>query len=125
MITLAIQDILKEKFAVEPSVMQRTTTFIYLPFSLKVIFGFLTDYMPILGSRKKAYLRLWSIMQILVMGTVFFFPWHSYWMTTICCFSGILSVAFSDVVLDGIVVDQARKDPAEGAIWLQSYNWYF
>lgn len=47
---------------------------IALPWSLKPLFGLLTDFVPFLGSRRRSYLLLCSAATVISLGFLFFFP---------------------------------------------------
>ena len=77
LIELALQDLLKESFKVEPSVMQKYTSLLYLPFSFKVFYGFITDNIPIFGSKKKYYMVIMAALQFGAMVTAWLYPTDS------------------------------------------------
>jgi hypothetical protein len=62
MLALDTQDLLKTKFEIEPDAMQKTIAICILPFSFKIVYGFISDNIPILGSKKKSYLLIWSFV---------------------------------------------------------------
>ena len=62
MMDLALQDVLKTHYGIQPTLMQKATTICALPFSFKLIYGFIADNIPLFGSKKKSYLLLWSMV---------------------------------------------------------------
>ena len=114
---------MKAKYEVEPDLVQKLSAFVTFPFTLKVIFGFISDNIPIYGSNKKAYLVLASSLQFVAMTTVTFYPEKSLTLLATCVFLSYLSVAFADVVVDSLMVINARRDPKNGSSHLQHFVW--
>ena len=120
---LAAQDVLKTKFEIEPDAMQKAITICILPFSFKIVYGFISDNIPILGSKKKSYLLIWSFIQFLSMAALAYFPIVDLTFSCACVFVCYLGVAFADVIVDSLMVINARKDPVNGSAKLQTFTW--
>ena len=71
--------------------------------------------MAICGSKRKSYLIIGAILQIVAMITMTFFTYDSVYLAAVCTFLTIMSIAFSDVVIDSLMIVQARKDTKEGS----------
>ena len=94
-----------------------------LPWYFKPVFGFLTDFVPILGSRRKAYLvstTLATAVGLMVAGLVDL-PAGSTGLLTLLLFVPCLGVAFTDVVTDALMVEKGQPIGATGR--LQSVQW--
>lgn len=93
-----------------------------LPWLVKPLYGFISDSIPLFGYRRRSYLVLsgllgalsWSLMCTLV---------DSKYSAAICILLGSLSVAFSDVVVDSMVVERARGESQSTSGSLQSLCW--
>ncbi|KAF5203764.1 Folate-biopterin transporter 1 protein, partial [Thalictrum thalictroides] len=93
-----------------------------LPWLIKPLYGFISDSFPLFGYRRRSYLVLsgllgalsWSLMATLV---------DSKYGTEFCILLGSLSVAFSDVVVDSMVVERARGESQSTSGSLQSLCW--
>ena len=88
----------------EPSKLQTLLSTIHIPWSCKIFFGFISDNVPLFGSRRKSYLVLGAIIQILSMTTLSIFAYESVALAAVCTFLTISSIAFSDVVTDSILI---------------------
>ena len=82
-----------------------------LPWSIKIIYGFLSDNVPIFGSRRKSYLYIGALIQILSMGAMALELFKNAEIATVTLFFSNVAIAMSDVVLDSLMVVQSRIDP--------------
>ena len=57
------------------------------------------------------------------MLTLTFFTYESVTLAATCTFITTLSIAFSDVIVDSLIVIQARKDPENGSAYLSTFTW--
>lgn len=93
-----------------------------LPWLIKPVYGFISDSVPLFGYRRRSYLILsgllgalsWSLMATVVDGK---------FSVAFCIILGSLSVAFSDVVVDSMVVERARGESQSMSGSLQSLCW--
>ncbi|XP_057803696.1 folate-biopterin transporter 1, chloroplastic-like [Salvia miltiorrhiza] len=93
-----------------------------LPWLVKPLYGFISDSFPLFGYRRRSYLVIsgllgalsWSLMATLV---------DSKYDVAFCILLGSLSVAFSDVVVDSMVVERARGESQSMSGSLQSLCW--
>ncbi|GAX77364.1 hypothetical protein CEUSTIGMA_g4810.t1 [Chlamydomonas eustigma] len=119
---LAIQFFFKDDLHVEPAEVALLTGLSSLPWMIKPLYGFITDSIPLFGYRRRSYLVAcgllgtcsWSVLAFWVdtpSGTV----------AAMMCAS--LATAFSDVVVDSIVVERARGAPQATSGSLQSLCW--
>lgn len=115
----------KDYYKLEPSEMQRLMSFTFLPWSIKIIFGLISDNIPLLGSRRKSYLLIMAFVQFLSMVVLGYIETKDLsesgaaWML----FLSNLSIAFSDVIVDSLMVIQARRFPEDGSEDLTSFSW--
>ena len=123
LVGLATQDLFKAYYNLDPGRIQTMLAFTMLPWSLKICYGLISDNLPICGSRRKSYLVTVAILQFLTM-TSLGLPWSlsestAMWMLFLSNFS----IAFSDVIVDSLLVIQARKYPENGSEDLNSFAW--
>ena len=96
---------------------------ISLPWSIKPLYGLISDFLPIFGSRRRSYLILTTAATALSLGYLFFVPPQSgavqvlLWLLVI----PTLGVAFSDVVVDALMVERGQPLGLTGR--LQSVQW--
>ena len=88
---------------------------IMLPWSLKVIYGIITDNVPIFGLKRRPYLIFFAFLQVVMMYLAYSYDGDSAIVVAIYLFFASLGIAFSNVVVDAILVVQSRKDPELGS----------
>ena len=96
---------------------------IHIPWSVKIIYGLISDNVPIFGTRRKSYLVLMGILQFAALITIFFMNETSALLVAICLTLAALSEAFVNVVADAIMCIQSRKDPEHGSQDLIAFSW--
>nr|XP_018684905.1 PREDICTED: folate-biopterin transporter 1, chloroplastic-like isoform X2 [Musa acuminata subsp. malaccensis] len=119
---LAVSFYLKDDLHLDPAETAVITGLSSLPWLIKPLYGFISDSFPLYGYRRRSYLFLsgvlgalsWSLMATLV---------DSKYSAGICILLGSLSVAFSDVVVDSMVVERARGESQSTSGSLQSLCW--
>jgi len=141
---LAQTFLLKDTLHLGPAEMSALTGLFTLPWTIKPLYGFLSDGLPLFGYRRRSYLILCGIIGTLcyaALGTDFAGLYHTgididatvtatnlpITMLQATILSLVVSsacIAFSDVVADGIVVQRTRDatDP-KVAGGLQSLCW--
>jgi len=119
---LAVSFFLKDELGLSPAEVSALVGVAALPWMIKPLFGFISDGLPIFGYRRRPYLILSGLLGAaswIAMATVV----HSAWAATIAIALGSLSVAFSDVIVDSLVVERARSESVGAAGSLQSLCW--
>ncbi|MCB1511074.1 MAG: MFS transporter [Hyphomicrobiaceae bacterium] len=94
-----------------------------MPWNLKLVFGLLTDFVPIFRLRRKSYLIITSSLTLIGMGTAALIPLPPGSMTLLFLLLILpcIGVAFSDVVTDAYMVDKGQPLGLTGR--LQSAQW--
>jgi MFS family permease len=94
-----------------------------VPWSLKPLFGLLTDFVPLAGTRRRAYLIATSATTVLGFVVLAALPiprgnqsWLFAWL-----FVPTIAVAFSDVVADALMIEKGQPLGLTGR--LQSIQW--
>ncbi len=119
---LSVSFFLKDELALSPAQMGALTGIAALPWVIKPVFGLLSDGLPIFGYRRRPYLILSGILGSIAwiaMATVV----NTAWAATAILLLSSLSVAVSDVIVDSLVVERARKESLGQAGSLQSLTW--
>lgn len=119
---LAVSFYLKDDLRLDPAETAVISGVSALPWLIKPVYGFISDSIPLFGYRRRSYLILsgllgalsWSLMATLV---------DSKYGAALCILLGSLSVAFSDVVVDSMVVERARGESQSTSGSLQSLCW--
>lgn len=119
---LAVSFYLKDDLHLDPAETAVISGFSSLPWLIKPLYGFISDSVPLFGYRRRSYLILsgllgalsWSLMAAFVDGK---------YAAAFSILMGSLSVAFSDVVVDSMVVERARGESQSMSGSLQSLCW--
>ncbi|KAM3707257.1 hypothetical protein ACB098_02G012000 [Castanea mollissima] len=93
-----------------------------LPWLIKPLYGFISDSVPLFGYRRRSYLILSGLLGALSWSLMASFV-DSKYDAAFCILLGSLSVAFSDVVVDSMVVERARGESQSMSGSLQSLCW--
>ena len=104
LVSLATQKLFKETYGLEPSYTQYLSGIIMLPWSIKIVYGFLSDNVPIFGQKRKSYLYIGALIQILSMGAMALNLMKNAELASIMLFFSNVAIAMSDVVLDSLMV---------------------
>ncbi|KAL5782640.1 hypothetical protein ACOSP7_007669 [Xanthoceras sorbifolium] len=119
---LAVSFYLKDDLRLDPAETAVISGFSALPWLIKPLYGFISDSVPLFGYRRRSYLVLsgllgafsWTLMATFV---------DSKYSAAFSILLGSLSVAFSDVVVDSMVVERARGESQSVSGSLQSLCW--
>jgi len=96
---------------------------ISLPWSIKPLYGLISDFLPIFGSRRRSYLMLTTALTAAGLGYLYFVPPQPgairplLWLLVV----PTVGVAFSDVVVDALMVERGQPLGLTGR--LQSVQW--
>ncbi|MBD2025309.1 folate/biopterin family MFS transporter, partial [Leptolyngbya sp. FACHB-711] len=119
---LAVSFFLKDDLGMSPAQVSALLGVAALPWMIKPLFGFVSDGLPLFGYRRRPYLILSGLLGTtawVALATIV----HDVWSATAAIALGSLSVAFSDVIVDSLVVERARTESVQDAGSLQSLTW--
>ena len=122
---LAQTFLLKDELHLGPAELSALTGIFALPWTIKPIYGFLSDGFPLFGYKRRSYLVLCGILGSISYAAVALQVGGD--TTTITVGALLIAsacVAFSDVVADGLVVEQTQRSQDPNiAGGLQSLCW--
>ncbi|XP_078447751.1 major facilitator superfamily protein [Wolffia australiana] len=121
-VSYQLKDILK----LSPSASQFVVSVSFFPWSIKPLYGILSDCIPISGRRRKPYLIIASVLSFLpwlVLGLLSVVRNSPMWLTVFLCLQNIGS-AMADVVTDAMIAEAVRLERAAYAGDLQSLSWF-
>ena len=104
----------------EPGKSSIYTTAIMVPWQIKFIFGCLTDSITLCGSRKKGWMILLSIVLVIMTALAATVKFENPLIVVLLLTLGNAANAGMDVVVDALMVMQAKRDPKIGSQELQS-----
>ncbi|XP_051133537.1 probable folate-biopterin transporter 4 [Andrographis paniculata] len=116
---------LKDKLKLSPSASQFVASVAFFPWSIKPLYGILSDCIPILGRKRTPYLIIATLLS--------FFPWlilsiSTGWRSSrvplmVLLTAQNLGSAMADVVIDAMIAEAVRFERASFAGDLQSVSW--
>lgn len=91
------------------------SSIIGFPWCIKLVYGLIADNIPLFGSKRKSYLILNGLLSFF-----FLLPLIPDWITskyiiTVFLTLNVMNTAFLNVVIDGLMVSQARRDTKRGS----------
>jgi hypothetical protein len=101
---LAVKDYYKEYLGLDPGEMAIYISIIHLPWSFKILYGLISDNVPICGTRRKSYLIIMGFIQFLALFSVFLFEPEDPIIVAVLLALASMSEAFTNVVSDAIMV---------------------
>jgi folate/biopterin transporter len=119
---LAVSFFLKDELALSPAEVAALMGIAALPWVIKPVFGFISDGLPIFGYRRRPYLILSGLLGVGAWLSLAYLV-HTATAATIAIAITSLSVAFSDVIVDSLIVERARDESVGKAGSLQALCW--
>ncbi|XP_062118174.1 probable folate-biopterin transporter 4 [Humulus lupulus] len=116
---------LKDRLKLSPSASQFVFSVAFFPWSIKPLYGIISDCIPIKGRKRVPYLVISTVLSLipwLVLGlneSVRSSSWH---LTSLLTLQNLGS-AMADVVVDAMIAEAVRSERASLAGDLQSMSW--
>ncbi|GAB4213169.1 MAG: folate/biopterin family MFS transporter [Synechococcales cyanobacterium] len=119
---LAVSFFLKDDLGLDPAQVAAMTGVAVIPWTIKPLYGWLSDQVPWRGYRRRPYLILagglgslaWLAMALWVQDAV---------QAMVAMVAGSMAIAVADVVVDSLVVERSRDQDWAGTSYLQSLSW--
>lgn len=94
-----------------------------IPWMIKPVYGLLTDFVPVFGSRRRSWLIIWTAATAAALSLMWLFPPQHGATTTLLLMLLVptVGVAFTDVVVDALMVEEGQPRGITGT--LQSVQW--
>lgn len=124
MAILATQDLFKNYLNLDPGQMTVYISIIHLPWSIKILYGLVSDNLPVFGTRRKSYIIIMGLIQTVALLYLYLSPEIHVFGVVIALTAACFTEAFVNVVADAIMVIQARKDPVNGSQNLVSFSYF-
>ena len=112
---IACQDLFKNYYGLEPAKTASLLSLIWLPWSLKLIYGVTADSISICGSNKKAWLIIMGLLQVICLTICATVHMENLSWFIVLQLLVNTSGSFSDVVIDAVMVRQAKRDLKYGS----------
>ena len=92
----------------DPGEMQIYISIIHIPWSFKILYGLISDNVPIFGTRRKSWLIIMGIIQFITIFSLAMTEPKDPLAVALILATASLSEAFVNVVSDAIMVIQSR-----------------
>lgn len=115
---IAMPIFLRESLGLTITQIATLSAIISMPWTIKPLYGLLTDYIPIRGLRRKPYILLMSL--IASFGWVLTAINGTYWTVLIAQVCATLGLAATDVAADGLAIQKStpeRKGKIQSVCW--------
>ncbi len=119
---LAVSFFLKDDLGLSPAEVASMVGITMLPWTIKPLYGLISDGFPVFGYRRRPYLLLSSVLGIFAWASMGLWVVTPFWAIAMIAI-GSLSLAFSDAITDALVVQRARLEAEGDAGSLQSFSW--
>jgi MFS family permease len=112
---------MKEVFRLPAGQTATFFTIVTFPWFVKPVYGLISDFIPLFGRRRKSYLMLSSGLAAATGATLAVLGEHSYLTLAVLVTVMGLGLAFTDVMVDALMVENGRSRGLTGAF--QSVQW--
>ncbi len=119
---LAISFFLKDELGLSPAQTASLVGIAMLPWTVKPLYGLISDALPLWGYRRRPYLILSSVLGAGAWWSLAYWV-HSPEMAAVAIASGSLGIACADAIIDALIVQRAREEAEGDAGALQSFGW--
>ena len=121
LLDLGLYFVFKDKLKLQPAEIEMLIGIINMPWVVKVVFGVISDNYTFFGSRRKSYLMMASIINVitLVLLMAFSIKFGKVFITA-CVFITQVCMTYCDAITDALVVQASRMDSEAGSENLNS-----
>ncbi len=119
---LAISFFLKDELGLSPAQTASLVGIAMLPWTVKPLYGLISDALPLWGYRRRPYLILSSVLGASAWWALAYWV-HSPEMAAVAIAGGSLGIACADAIIDALIVQRAREEADGDAGSLQSFGW--
>jgi folate/biopterin transporter len=105
---IALQYYLKDDLKLQPGSFSKIVAVVYIPWMVKPVFGLISDTYPLLGYRRKTYLLLCGLLDMLAWFGMAFLVTNVY-TATFALFLVNIALSFSSVIGEAIVVELSKS----------------
>lgn len=104
MVLISVQDLFRQYLKLDPGIMTYYTTIVGLPWSIKIIYGLISDNLPILGLKRKSYIIMMGLIQFICLASIYVFEVENGFYVTLLLCASSMALAFINVVIDAIII---------------------
>lgn len=122
-VMLAESFFLKDVLKASPASAAAALSIAHVPWICKPLYGFVSDSFPLFGEKRRPYLVGCGLAGALAFASLSVTPATGYALAVLWMTLSELAIAFSDVVVDALVVERARGESQATSGSLQSLCW--
>jgi len=104
LITLTTATLFKDHYKLDPGKVQVLLSIISAPWTIKIVYGWISDNIPIFGSRRKSYIIICSILQFTALMLMSLFSDTDYRLAVFLLTVTSMTGATIDVISDSLIV---------------------
>jgi folate/biopterin transporter len=119
---LAVSFFLKDDLHLSPAETASLVGIAMLPWTVKPLYGMISDGLPLWGYRRRPYLILSSLLGTIAWWGMAWWVNSTAWAVGMIAL-GSMGIACSDAIIDALVVQKARHEADGDAGSLQSFGW--
>ncbi|MFN3927394.1 MAG: folate/biopterin family MFS transporter [Pseudanabaenaceae cyanobacterium] len=119
---LAVSFFLKDDLHLSPAETASLVGIAMIPWTIKPLYGLISDGVPLWGYRRRPYLLLSSLLGVMAWWSMAWWV-HSATWAVVAIATGSLGIACADAIIDALVVQKARHEGDGDAGSLQSFGW--
>lgn len=113
-VTMGSQDYFKQHLQLNPVQITDLMAILSVPWSIKILYGIISDTVPICGSKRRSYVIIMGMVQCLSLFYIYMMKIQHNQTVTVLLSISSMCLAFTNVMVDAIICIQARKDPTHG-----------
>ncbi|GMH48104.1 hypothetical protein TrRE_jg11835 [Triparma retinervis] len=100
-----------KELGAQPEEQNTISVLMTIPWSFKLLYGFLSDTYKLFGYRRKSYLLLGYIIYAMSMSMLSFIGLPDILQLAVCLFTGTVGIIMADVSADTIIVERSKYEP--------------
>ncbi len=118
---VSLSYLLKDNLKLTATAMATFSSLMYFAWNVKPLYGLLSDFIPLIGYRRKSYMILTSLLASIMILAVVMISKLSYWSLLLPLMFMSLGWSFNDVVYDATMVERGQEMGMTGRF--QSVKW--
>ena len=123
---LSLLTLYKDTMKLQPAEVQFFMGLIAIPWSLKIIYGFMSDNIKVFDSKRKGHIMMNCLCCITSIGCIIAFGSSmGKYLITFCIFVSQVNMAYNDTVTDALTVQATKFGVKDGNENLNSLSYFF
>jgi MFS family permease len=121
---LSLLTLYKDNMGMSPGEVEFCMGLIAIPWSLKIIYGFMADNLKVFNSRRRGHIMANCMVCISAMALIVLFgEKFPSWAITLCIFVSQMNMAYNDTITDALTVQAAKFGVEDGNENLNSISY--